>query len=115
VQESEETSRRRDIRALLAVIPPAEALRKRERVVAEVRVRLKYNPEVKPGTLHLNPGLAKELSVSDHVEISVHGKRVRLKAVISEGVPRGEVWGSADLKGLGIADNSLVTVRASRA
>ena len=115
MQEPEEVSKRRDIRALLAVVPPAEALKRRERIVTEMRIRLKYNPEVKPGTLHMNPELAKELSVSEYVEISIHGRRVRLKAVLSESVPKGEVWGSADLKSFGIADNSLVTIRASKA
>jgi hypothetical protein len=115
VQSPEEAGKRRDIKALLAVIPPAEELRKRERVVTEMRLRLKYNPEVKPGTIHLNPELAKELSVSDYAEISVHGKRVKLRAVLNENVPKGEVWGSSDLRSIGIADNSLVTIRAAKA
>lgn len=112
MQESEEVGRKRDIRALLAVIPPAEALKRRERSFTEMRIRLKYNPEVKPGTLHLNSVLAKELSVNEYVEVSVHGKRVKLKAVLSDNVPKEEVWGSADLKSFGIADNSIVTIRA---
>ncbi len=112
MQESEEVGKKRDIRALLAVIPPAEALKKRERSFTEMRIKLKYNPEVKPGTLHLNPELARELSVSEYVEVSVHGKRVKLKAVLTDSVPKDEVWGSADLKSFGIADNSVVTIRA---
>jgi hypothetical protein len=114
VQSPEEAGKKRDIKALLAVIPPAEELRKRGKVVTEMRIRLKYNPEVKPGTIHLNPELAKELSVGDYAEISVHRKRVKLKTVLNENVPRGEVWGSSDLRNVGIADNSLVTIRAAK-
>lgn len=108
-----ELEKKKDIRAFLSVIPPAEALRKQKGPVQERRVRLKYNPAVKVGTLHLNPELAKELSIGEYAEISVHGRRVRLKAVASEEVPRGEVWGSDDLKGQGIADNSIVTIRSA--
>ncbi len=106
-----EPEKKRDIRALLSVVPPAEALRRQKSPPRERRVRLKYNPAVKPGNLHINPGLLKELPIGEYAEISVHGRRIRLKVVVDEGIPPGEVWGPPDLKSHGIADNSIVTLR----
>lgn len=112
--EGGELGKKRDIKALLSVIPPAEALRKqKEGGARERRIKLRYGESVKQGTLHINPALAKELSISDYAEVSVHGRRVRLKVVLDEGVPPSEIWGSSDLKSYGIADNSIVTLRAS--
>ncbi|MEM2006264.1 MAG: hypothetical protein QXG17_03150 [Sulfolobales archaeon] len=108
-----EIEKKRDIKVLLSVIPPAEALRKQRSSPQERRVKLKYNSVVKTGSLHVNPELARELSIGDYAEISVHGKRVKLKVVVSEKVPQGEVWGSADLRTQGIADNSIVTIRSA--
>lgn len=108
-----EVERKRDIKAFLSVIPPAEALRKQKSTVREKRIKLKYNPAVKAGSLHINPELARELSISEYAEISVHGKRVVLKVIVNEEVPRGEVRGSADLRSQGIADNSIVTIRSA--
>jgi len=111
VSSEGELGKKRDIKVLLSIIPPAEALKKQKSTPQEIRVKLKYNPVVKTGSLYVNPELAKELSIGDYAEISVHGRRVKLKVVVSEEVPRGEVWGSADLKSQGIADNSIVTIR----
>lgn len=105
--------KKRDIGAFLSVIPPAEALRKQKSPVQERRIKLKYNLVVKSGSLHISPELARELSIGEYAEISVHGRRVKLKAVVNEEVPRGEIWGSADLKSQGIADNSIVTIRSA--
>ncbi|MEM3516119.1 MAG: hypothetical protein QW281_05750, partial [Saccharolobus sp.] len=59
--------------------------------------------------------LAKELGITDNLELSVKGKRLKLKAIIQEGVPDLEVWAnSEDLVALGIEDNSAITVRASK-
>ncbi|MCS7099872.1 MAG: hypothetical protein RMH84_05685 [Sulfolobales archaeon] len=106
-----EQEKKRDIRTFLLVVPPAEAFKKQKKPPQEKRVRLKYNPAVKSGSLHVSPELAKELPLKEFAEISVHGKRVRLKVVVDEGVPSGEVWSSSDLKSQGIADNSIVTLR----
>jgi hypothetical protein len=112
--EGGEVGKKRDIKALLSVVPPAEALKKqRGQGVRERRIKLRYGEAVKQGTLHINPALAKELSITDYAEVSVHGRRVRLKVVLDEGVPPSEVWGSSDLRNYGIADNSIVTLRAS--
>ncbi|MEM1623556.1 MAG: hypothetical protein QW543_05450 [Sulfolobales archaeon] len=111
--EEGELGKKKDIKVLLSVVPPAEALRKQKSSPRERRVKLRYSPAVKTGSLHVNPELAKELSIGDYAEIAVHGRRVKLKVVISEEVPRGEVWGPADLKAQGIADNSIVTIRSA--
>lgn len=112
--EGTEVGKKRDIKAFLSVVPPAEALRKqKEGGVRERRIKLRYSESVKQGTLHINPVLAKELSIADYAEISVHGRRVKLKVVLDEGVPPGEIRSSSDLKSYGIADNSIVTLRAA--
>lgn len=108
-----EVEKKRDIKAFLSVIPPAEALRKQKKPPQEKRVKLRYNPSVKSGSVHVNPELARELSLGESAEISVHGRKVKLKVVVDEGVPFGEVWSSAELKSQGIADNSIVTLRSA--
>ncbi len=109
--ESGQEEKKRDIRVLLSVIPPAEALRKQRGPLQEKRVKLKHSPAVKPDSLRVNPELAKELSIGEYAEISVHGKRIKLAVIVDEEVPPGEVWGSPELKSRGIADNSIVTLR----
>jgi len=53
------------------------------------------------------------MGIKEEAEISVKGKRIRVRVIIQEAIPYLEVWAnSADLSVLGIEDNSTVTIRA---
>ncbi len=109
-----EQGKKKDVKQLVAVIPPASQLMmKGGGKVKEKRVRLRLRKEVPENELHISPALLKYLEIKGGIEVSVAGKkRFRFKAVESEQVPENEVWANeALMKENGIADNSLVTVR----
>ena len=107
------------------VIPPflkPEAYVKREerRVRGERRLRVRRSKNVDEGKAMINPDVAKELGIRDKVELVLVGggsreRRYVLDAVLNSNVPTGEVWcNEDDMRKLGIADNSMATVRAPR-
>ncbi len=115
-EEAAEAGKKRDIKALVAVIPPATQLRKREGPkVREKRIRVRLKPDVKEGELHVSPSLAEELSIREVAELSVPGKKkMRFKAVLNDKVPINEVWVNEEImKERGVADNTLATVRGA--
>lgn len=114
---AEETKKEKktDIKSLLAVIPPANALlRKKEskRSIQERRIRLRYG-EVKREQVAVGERLAKELELKDQAYITVAGrKRFLLKVVIKEDLPENIILVNAELmRENGIADNSIATIR----
>ena len=114
-EEKSETHRRErkiDIKALVAIIPPASA-RKTEKRLREKRIRLRYNDSVKPGHAIINEDLAKTLDITEYIEVTVAGrKRFKLKVTFNPDVPVNEVWcNPEELRERGIADNSIATVR----
>jgi len=115
-EKTAEEDKKRDIKALVAIIPPATQLRRRESSkVKEKRIRVRLKPDVKEGELHISPSLAQELDLKDSAELSVPGKKkMRFKAILNEGVPSGEVWVNEEvMKERGVADNTLATVRGA--
>ncbi|RLG78287.1 MAG: hypothetical protein DRO14_01130 [Thermoprotei archaeon] len=115
-EKAAEEGKKRDIKALVAVIPPATQLRKREGPkVKERRIRVRLKPDIKEGELHISPSLAQELSIKEVAELSVPGKKkMRFKAVLDDKVPVNEVWVSEEvMKERGVADNTLATVRGA--
>jgi len=104
---------KKDIKALVAVIPPADALRKKEVKIQERRIRLRYRENLPPEKAMINPGTARQLGISDKLEIVVARRhRFIFEAELSEDVPPNEVWCSSELlQEEGIADNSIATVR----
>ncbi len=104
-----------DIKALVAVIPPASSLGK-EKVRREKRIRVRALSEIKEGFAKINPELAKELGITSSLEVVVARKRkLKLTAIMDENVPVNEVWCNLEqLKEEGIADNSIATVRAAK-
>jgi len=102
-----------DIKALVAIIPPATARREAKRRSRERRVRVRYDESVKRGTARISPSLAKELGITDCLEVVVAGRRrLRLKTIIDEGLTGSDVWcNPEELRERGIADNSIATVR----
>ncbi len=120
-EEEEEALKERgkhDIKALVAVIPPATALKgAKQAKIPEKRIRVRWNAEVKPEQAKINPKLAGDLGITDKLELVVAGRhKFVLTAVLDENVPYNEVWANEDLlKEHGVADNSIATVRRARA
>ena len=110
--KSEKQEKKLDIKALVAIIPPA-SVKKKEKQIREKRIRLRYNESVKPGHAIICEALAKLLNIKDYIEITVAGrKRFKLKVTIDQKVPENEVWcNPEELREKGIADNSIATVR----
>lgn len=103
-----------DVKNALTLIPPASSLKVREKKLAEKRIRLKYDYSLKPEEAKVNDKLAKELGITDKLEIVVAGRhRFAMKAIIDEEVEYNRVHVNPDLmEEHGIADNSIATVRA---
>ncbi len=111
-----EEKEKRDIKALVAVIPPATQIMRRKEVrVLEKRIRVRLKDFIKEGEIHISESLASELQIKDRAALSVPGKkRLVFKAVINESVPSNEVWVNEEvMKERGVADNTLATVRAA--
>lgn len=114
--EENDVKKKRDVRHLVAVIPPASQLLRREGPKRrEKRIRVRLKAEIQPEELHLNPSVAKYLNITSKAELSVPGKkRMEFKAVINENVPENEVWVNEEImRERGVADNSLATVRGT--
>ncbi len=116
VNAETEKKKKVDIKALVALVPPASALKHRESKRVEKRIRLRTKVEVKPTQAKISPKLADELSVGDKLEIVIAGKkRFVFETVLDENVPENEVWVNVNLmREYGVADNSIATVRAHR-
>ncbi len=108
--------RKVDVRTALSLIPPASQLFGEEKRIRERRVRLRFHNELKKDVAKISPELAKEIDAKDYIEVVVaHRRRLRYKIEVDEQVPPNEVWvNGEELPELGIADNSIATVRAAR-
>lgn len=107
-------TQKRDVRQLVAVIPPAsEVLSKGMKRVLERRVRVRLKDEVPEGVLWIARRLADELGIKESAQLSVSGKKLVLKALASEELPENEVWANEGfMRRNGVADNSMATVRS---
>ncbi len=91
---------------------------KRER--KEKRLRVRRSKFVDEGKAKINPELAQELEIRDKVEIVVVGggsreRKYIFDVVLDVNVPKNEVWcNEIEMKRLGIADNTMATIRAYR-
>ncbi|RLE48836.1 MAG: hypothetical protein DRJ18_01105 [Candidatus Methanomethylicota archaeon] len=79
----------------------------------ERRLRVRRKPEIEPGNAKMNPQMMQELQIADEIEVVISGKRKCILSVRPDGkVPLREVWASAEeMRELGIADNSIATIR----
>ncbi|GEM_PF-357955 len=86
----------------------------------ERRIRVRRRKDVDEGKAKINPDLAAELEIKDKVEIVVVGggsreRRYVFTVVLDPNVPKNEVWcNEEEMKRLGVADNTMATVRAHR-
>ncbi|MEM0259833.1 MAG: hypothetical protein QXJ51_00485 [Sulfolobales archaeon] len=110
-EKSEEDLPKLSVKELLRVIPPPNMLRE-EKKVSERRIRVLHSDHVEEGSMIINPKLSQELGIKDYLEISVKGRRIRFKAVVSDECPEENLIGNRnELTRYGIANNSLVVVR----
>ena len=118
-EEQEELPRRKiDVRAALAMIPPASQLLGKEKKARERRVRLRFHDELKKGLAKISPALYKELGgEGEYIEVVVaHRHKFRYRVELDEEVPENEVWvNGSDLPEYGVSDNTIATVRLVKA
>ncbi|MDT7860746.1 MAG: hypothetical protein RRA45_00780 [Saccharolobus sp.] len=115
MSNEEKEEKKIDIKTLVSIIPPASTLKGSKAPPKEKRVKIRKRTDVDKGYAIISSKLAKELSISDMLEVSVKGKRLKLKAILQEGVPELEIWANPeDMVTLGIEDNSTITVRAAK-
>lgn len=110
--ESSMEKKKPDIKTLVSVIPPAGALKKREKKLLEKRIRVRYGP-VKPDQVKISKKQAEELGIKDYAVIVVAGRRkFKLKVVIDDSVPENIAIANEELLSEhGVADNSIATIR----
>jgi len=111
----EESQIRERLSRLMDLIPPASALKEEARkTLREKRVRIKYDPSVRPEAAKLNSELAKMLNISDKLELVVAGRaKFILNAIIDDSVEPDRVHVNPNVMSeKGVADNSIATVRA---
>jgi len=111
-EEKKEEGKKLDVKSLVAVIPPAETLLKKERKMQEKRVRVRYG-NVKRNQLVISKKLAEMLGIKDKAYLVVAGrKRFLLNVIINEELPENTVYANQELlQENGVADNSIATVR----
>ncbi|MCY0883233.1 MAG: hypothetical protein OWQ50_05420, partial [Acidianus infernus] len=86
-QDNSQNEKKVDIKSLVSVIPPASALKNREREPPkEKRVKVRKKPEVNEGTIIISNKLVSQMNIKNEVEISVKGKRLRLKVISQDGL-----------------------------
>ena len=113
-EEKSGEEKKLDVKALMALVPPASALKQRESKVREKRVRIRWS-DVAPTKAKINPQLAQELGISDRLEVAVSGKRFAFEAIKDEKVPVAEVHVNEELmKEHGVSDNTIAALRAQR-
>ncbi|MDH5806194.1 MAG: hypothetical protein QXW62_04395 [Candidatus Methanomethylicaceae archaeon] len=80
----------------------------------EKRLRIRRIDGIEKGTCKMNSETYKYLQISNKIEVVVAGKKkLELNAIPSSEVPENEVWANPDeMKMVGLADNSIATIRA---
>ncbi len=105
---------RERVSKLIDLIPPASALKEARKTLREKRVRIRYDPSVKPDSAKLSSSLASLLGVVDRIELVVAGRaKFVLNAVVDDSVEPDRVHVNPDvMREEGVSDNSIATVRA---
>jgi hypothetical protein len=113
-EEGEKKPKKRNIKELVSLVPPASALKQRTSKVRERRVRLRWS-DVPPTKAKINPKLADELGIGDRLEVAVSGKKFVFEAIRDEKVPEREVHVNENLmRSHGVSDNTIAAVRAHK-
>ncbi|MEM0355967.1 MAG: hypothetical protein QXO78_00780 [Desulfurococcaceae archaeon] len=113
--KKETITRKTDISKLVSIVPPASELFKKEKVITEKRIRVKYDSSLSEDQIKIHRDIANTLNIKqgDNVELVVAGKKKLLfKAVIADNIEQNVVFCNPNiLVKNGVADNSIVTVR----
>ncbi|MGC8675526.1 hypothetical protein [Fervidicoccus sp.] len=112
-EASEQKVEKKDIKSLVAIIPPAGALKSTQKKISEKRIRVRYS-STKPEHITINPKLASELGIKDKAYIVIAGKkRFLFNVILDENVPENEVYANNEfMKENGVSDNSIATIRS---
>ncbi len=108
-------AQKKDVKQLVAVIPPAsEVFSQGRRRVLERRVRVRLSETIPEDILQVSKKLAGELGIKEGAQLSVSGKKFVLKVLLSEELPENEVRANEEfMRRNGVADNSMATVRSA--
>jgi len=103
----------KSIDKILSFIPSASQLKEGKKKLTEKRIRVRYSDDLDEEEAMISEKLARELGITDFLEIVVAGKkRFAFRAIIDSGTPENTVFVNGDLmEEHGIADNSIATVR----
>ncbi|EZQ03137.1 MULTISPECIES: hypothetical protein [Acidianus] len=114
MSSDEDKEKKIDIKSLVNIIPPASSLKnKGKNPPKEKRVKMRERNDIDEGIVIISNKLLSQLQIFNEAEISVKGKKIKVKVISQETVPEIEVWANkSDLLKLGITDNSTVTLRA---
>lgn len=112
---SPQQPQKRDIKQLVAVVPPAsEVLGKGVKKILEKRVRVRLRDGVPDDVIYVSGKLASELGVKEKIQLSVSGRKIVLRVLVSDDIPENEVWANEEfMRRNGISDNSMATVRST--
>jgi antitoxin component of MazEF toxin-antitoxin module len=118
VRNAQEQQQKPDISKLVSIVPPASELKKKEKILSEKRLRVKYDESLKEPIAKIPKPIAGMLGIKDgdSVEVVVAGrKKFMFKAVIIESQEENTIYVyPEELKINGVADNSIATLRKSR-
>lgn len=95
------------------LVPPFLKPQKEEKKSGrgERRLRIKGVEDVEKDTVKINKSIAEELG-SEEAEVAESEKRRTFRVVPDEKVPQNEIWANPeDLRSMGIAEGTVVTVR----
>jgi len=104
-----------DIKKLVSIVPPASELRKREKILKEKRIRIRFDESLPEGAAKVPKDLARMLGIKegDKIEIVVAGRKkfvFTATLIDEEGTNLVYVY-PEDLKEKGVSDNSIATLR----
>lgn len=118
VRNAQEQQQKPDISKLVSIVPPASELKRKEKILSEKRLRVKYDESLKEPIAKIPKPIAGMLGIKDgdSVEVVVAGrKKFMFKAVIIESQEENTIYVyPEELKINGVADNSIATLRKSR-
>ncbi|ABN70228.1 conserved hypothetical protein [Staphylothermus marinus F1] len=114
-EEKSEPAKKVDVKKLVSIIPPASELRRKQKILREKRIRIKYDDSLPENTAKVPKDLAEALGIKegDTIEIVIAGKKKFLfKAIIIEEAGTNLVYCyPEELREKGVADNSIATLR----
>lgn len=114
-QKEAQPARRVDIKKLVSIVPPASELKRKQKLLKEKRVRIKYDESLPEGASKIPKDLARALGINDgdKIEIVVAGKKkfIFTASIIDEEGTNTVYCYPEELRENGVADKSIATLR----